>query len=74
MVIFSKTKKSISQQTPKGSYIYDVHMEEGWGGDLKFCKVFVDVFVFKEKIYYSVLKIRGFGVTNFFWTSQMFEP
>ena len=33
MVIFSKTeKKIISQQTRKGSYIYDVYMERGWGG------------------------------------------
>ena len=40
MVIFSKTeKKFISQQTCKGPYVYDIHMEGGWlhgGRVLKF--------------------------------------
>ena len=32
MVIFSKTKKVISQQTRKGPYIYGVNIEVMWGG------------------------------------------
>ena len=72
MVVFSKTeKKFISQQTRKGSYIYNVHTE-GDGGILKICHVFANYFVFKQKIYcsflqqkiYSFLRMEGVEVTN----------
>ena len=50
IVIFSKTeKKFILRQTHKGSYIYGVHMEEGWERGLKICNVFADIFCFSTK-------------------------
>ena len=61
MVVFCKTEKRfISQQTRRGPYIYDVHMEWGWGS-LKICRISADSFVFKQKIYYSFLQIEGVG-------------
>ena len=50
IVIFSKTeKKFILRQTHKISYIYGVHMEEGWERGLKICNVFADIFCFSTK-------------------------
>ena len=50
MAIFSETENS-SQQTCKGPYIYDVHMEGGWsqrGGEgLKICHMSADSYGFK---------------------------
>ena len=72
MVIFSKTEqKFVSQQTRKGPYIYDFHIEVGWGG-LKIRHVFANFFVFKQKIHCSFLQMDGVGGhTNghIFWTS-----
>ena len=40
-------ESSINQKTDKGPYIYDVHMEGGWGS-LEICHVFADSIVFKH--------------------------
>ena len=71
MVIFFKTeKKFISQQTRKGPYIYDVHMEgecPHQGGSLKICHMSVYSFFFlKQKIYcvHFSLQMKVVGVTK----------
>ena len=58
MVIISKTeKKVISQQTRKGPYIYDVHMERG----LKICLMSPDSFAFKQSIILFIFAYGGGG-------------
>ena len=56
--------KNISQQTCKGLYIYDVHMEErsAGGGGLKMCHI-CSYFLFLN-ICYSILQVRGLWVTQ----------
>ena len=63
MVIFSEKKTVILQQTCKGSYIYYVHMEEGWSNrkGLKIGHIFADSFVFKQKIYCSFFRMARVG-------------
>ena len=65
VVIFSKTEqKFVSQQTRKGPYIYDFHIEVGWGG-LKIRHVFADFFLFLNKrSIVHFCKWRGLGVTQ----------
>ena len=57
MVIFSETENS-SQQTCKGPYMYDVHMEGGWsqrgGGGLKICHMSADSYGFKLQLMQSL--------------------
>lgn len=47
----------------KGPYIYDASTE-GELVSLEICQVFADSFVFKQYIYFSVLRMDGWGVTK----------
>ena len=66
MVIFSKTnKKIISQQTRKGPYIFDVHVNGRWEWwVLKFVTCLQIFLIFLKKIYCSFLQMEGAGVAQ----------
>ena len=59
----------------KGPYIYDACTEGGLMS-LEICQVFVDSFVFKQYIYFTVLQMEGWGSLNwsFFVDVQFYDP
>ena len=52
--------KIISYERPN---IHDIHTERRWGG-VEFCSVFMDSIVFKQQIYWSIVRLwkwEGWG-------------